>query len=267
MIMDTLAELAAVDDTELDLLEAALMLGALDHPGARLVSYRAHLDQIADETALIARNSDVPVTQAEALSQCIAFDHGYAGDRDMYDDPANANLIDVIDRRKGLPVTLSIIYLGIARRLDWAAAGLNHPGHFLIRIGNDTDHVVQDPFTDGRLIPVGRNIAGFDTSEVPQIDVGNVLSDRAILVRLLNNLAARAEKSGDRDRALIMHSRMTGIAPHFTGLWWERARLEQAMGHLSAARTSLISMLETTRQPELIVKINSQIDGLTRSVN
>jgi regulator of sirC expression with transglutaminase-like and TPR domain len=265
--MDTLAELAAVDDTELDLLEAALMLGALDHAGARLVPYRAHLDQIADETALIARNSDLPVTQAEALSQCIAFDHGYAGDRDAYDDPANANMIDMIERRKGLPVTLSILYLGIARRLEWSAAGLNHPGHFLIRIGDDKNHVIQDPFTDGRLIPAGGNIAGFDTSDVPQIDVGNILPDRAILVRLLNNLAARAEKAGDMDRALIMHGRMTGIAPHFSGLWWERARLEQRMGHLTAARSSLIHMLETTHDASLTAKIRTQLDGLTRTVN
>jgi regulator of sirC expression with transglutaminase-like and TPR domain len=267
MIMDTLAELAAVDDAELDLLEAALLLGALDHPGVRLVPYRAHLDQIADETALIAQNSDAPVTQAEALSQCIAFDHGYAGDREAYDDPANANLIDMIDRRKGLPVTLSVLYLGIARRLEWSAAGINHPGHFLLRIGDDKNHVIQDPFTDGRLIPLGHTIAGFDTSDVPQIDVSNILSDRGVLVRLLNNVAARAEKSGDLDRALVMHGRMTGIAPHFTLLWWERAKLEKRMGHLTAARSSLISLLETTRDADMISKARGQLDSLTRSVN
>ncbi len=266
-VMDTLAELAAVDDTDLDLLEAALLLGALDHPDVKLASFRAHLEQMTDEAALIAGTTETAIVRAEALSQCIAFDHGYTGNRTSYDDPANANLVDVIDRRQGLPVALSILYIGLSRRLDWAAAGLNHPGHFLIRIGSADDHVIQDPFTDGRLIPSGRTIAGFDTQSAPPVDPQNVLADRAILVRLLNNLATRAEKSGDLARALVMHGRMTGIAPHYSTLWWDRARLEQQMGHLTAARTSLVHMLETTRDPSIITKIRLQIDGLTRSVN
>jgi regulator of sirC expression with transglutaminase-like and TPR domain len=265
--MDTLAELAALDDTELDLLEAALMLAALDHPGARLASFRAHLDQMTDECALIAGNTHTAIVRAEALSQCIAFDHGYTGDRANYDDPANANLIDVIDRRQGLPVAISIIYIGLCRRLEWPAAGLNHPGHFLIRIGSDDEHVIQDPFTDGRLIPTGRTIAGFDAPTAPPIDPANVLADRAVLVRLLNNLASRAEKADDLPRALEMHSRMAAIAPHYPAVWWERARLEQQMGHLSAARASLIHMLETTRDAALRIKITNRLEGLTRSVN
>ncbi len=265
--MDTLAELAAVDDTDLDLLEAALMLGALDHPKVRLPSFRAHLDQMADEAALIAGKNVTAIARAEALSQCIAFDHGYTGDRADYDDPANANFIDLIERRKGLPVTLSILYVGIARRLDWAAAGLNHPGHFLVRIGTEKDHVIQDPFTDGRLIPTGRTIAGFDVANAPPINPADVVPDRAILVRLLNNVASRAEKSGNLPQSLLMHTRMTGFAPQYAGLWWERARLEQLMGHLSAARTSLIHMLETTRDETQIARIRTQLDGLTRSVN
>lgn len=265
--MDTLAELAALDDTDLDLLEAALMLGALDHPGVRLESFRNHLEQMTDEAALIAGNTDTAIVRAEALSQCLAFDHGYTGNRETYDDPGNANLIDVIDRRQGLPVALSILYIGLARRLDWEAAGLNHPGHFLIRIGTQDDHVIQDPFTDGRLIPSGRTIAGFDAAQAPPIDAHAVVSDRAILIRLLNNLASRAEKSGDLARALVMHGRMTGIAPMYSTLWWDRARLEQQMGHLAAARTSLIHMLETTRDPALVSRIRTQIDTLTRSVH
>jgi regulator of sirC expression with transglutaminase-like and TPR domain len=265
--MDDMAQLAALDDSELDLLEAALILAALDHPDAQLPLHRAHLDQMTDETALIAGTTETALVRAEALSQCIAFDHGYTGDRETYDLAPNANLIDVIKRRKGLPVALSILYLGIARRLEWSCAGLNHPGHFLVRIGTDTQHVIQDPFTDGRLIPSGRTIAGFDASTAPPIDPEDILPDRAILVRLLNNQATRAEKAGDLARALVVHARMTGLAPQYSGLWWERARLERQMGHLAAARTSLIAMLETTREPQMLTKIKSMIDGLARSVN
>jgi regulator of sirC expression with transglutaminase-like and TPR domain len=265
--MDELEQLAALDDNELDLLETALVLAALDHPGAALPPIRAHLDQMTDEAALIAGTAETPIVHAEALSQCIAFDHGYTGDRETYDHESNANLIDVIQRRKGLPVALSILYIGIARRLEWPCAGLNHPGHFLVRVGSQSDHVIQDPFTDGRLIPPGRTIAGFDMSMAPPIDPDEIVPDRAILVRLLNNQATRAEKAGNFEHALVVHRRMTSLAPLYSNLWWEQARLEQKMGHLNAARTSLIAMLETTRDHALLLKIKKMIDGLSRSVN
>ena len=88
-----------------------------------------------------------------------------------------------------------------------------------------------------------------------------------MLVRLLSNQAARARRAGDLDRALTLHERMTSFAPSFTGLWWERARLEQLLGHARTARASLGAMLETTRDPALRSRIRAALDALARSIN
>ncbi len=269
--MEALTRLGATDDEDFDLIEAALTLAAHDHPGVRLGPYRAHIDDITGDVAEYVENSQTPAARAQALSRAIAFNHGYAGDRETYDDPANANLIDVIDRRRGLPVALAVMYLGIARHLAWPACGLNVPGHLLIRIGDGDNFVVQDPFDDGKLLASGALPAALQTmvppNPQPNIETANALTDRAVLVRMLNNIASRAEAQGDTDRALIIYSRMTAIAPHYSSLWWERARLERACGHLTAARISLIHMLETTHDLALRGRVQGLLASLARSMN
>jgi regulator of sirC expression with transglutaminase-like and TPR domain len=269
--MDTLTGLGVLDDDDLDLIEAAIALGACDHPCTDLTPYRQHLDDIASTCLNLVQGRVSAIARAEILAIVIANHHGYQGDRTTYDDPRNANLLDVIDRKRGLPVALSILYLGIARRLGWEAAGLNVPAHFLIRIGAPDASVLQDPFDGGSLIapgdvPARLKSLGLRPDQMTP-SAFSALPDRAVLVRLLNNLAARAEHAGDHSRALVLHERMTAVAPNYTGLWWERARLEQGMGQLAAARASLAHMLETTRDPDLTRRINQALDGLARSLN
>jgi regulator of sirC expression with transglutaminase-like and TPR domain len=80
-----------------------------------------------------------------ALTQVMAEEHGYNGDRQHYDDLQNANLIRVIDRRRGLPVALGILYLHAARAQGWRAAGINFPGHFLIAVEHDGERAHPRP--------------------------------------------------------------------------------------------------------------------------
>src|SRR5690606_2649659 len=144
------------------------------------------------------------------------------------------NLIDVIDRPRGLPVALSTLYISAARSVGWHAYGIDTPSHFLIRIGDGQQAVIQDPLSSGAALgdddlgTLLRRVAGPGL----YIDPRHMepLSNRAILVRLLNNIAWRAEEAGDRERALIIRDRLTAIAPAFSDLWWERSRLEQELG-------------------------------------
>jgi regulator of sirC expression with transglutaminase-like and TPR domain len=266
-----LADIGACEDAALDLIDAALVLAAMDVPGTDLASVHAHVDQMTADVAALAGDATEPSLRAEALSDVIFARYGYQGDRETYDDPANANMVQVIQRRRGLPVALAILYLGIAHRLGWQAAGLNIPAHFIIRIGDAESHVLQDPFDGGaqlmpdqvplKLAPLGL------TRDQLRPSMFHPLPVRAVLVRLLNNLAARAEANKDMRRALELHERMTVMAPLFAGLWWERARLERQLGRLSAARGSLTNMLETTRDPELVRHVKQAIAALARSLN
>jgi regulator of sirC expression with transglutaminase-like and TPR domain len=264
-----LADIGTCEDSELDLIRAAIVLAALDHRQADVAAAHHHIDAMT--TAALRLGATEPRARAELLADIIHRRFGYTGDRDSYDDPANANMLRVIERRRGLPVALAILYLGIASRLGWEAAGLNVPGHFFIRIGDADSHVLQDPFDGGAIlsteeVPLKLAPLGLTRDQIRPA-MFNPLPMRAVLVRLLNNLAARAEATKDLRRALELHERMTIMAPHFTGLWWEKARLERALGRLSAARASLTNMLETTRDPLLTKHVRNAIAALARTLN
>lgn len=262
---DPLQHLGLLDEEDILLDRAALDLAALDRPGTDLAPYRAVIDdlvgRIADRQA--APSADA---RATALAGIIAGEFGFVGDAPTYDDPANADLIAVIDRRRGLPVSLSILYVAAARRLGWDADALNTPGHVLTRIGTDRTHVLIDPFNGGATVApaqVASLLARANGNAAAHLAP---MSNRAVLVRLLLNQATRAEAGGDLGRALTLFARITAVAPAGGHGWWERARLELRQGDVPAARASLSAMLEMTRDPALRAQISSALDGLAGTV-
>ena len=125
-----------------------------------------------------------------------------------------------------------------------------------------------DPFNGGTTVGL-RTLAAL-LSTVGPVDVAasehlSPMSNRAVLVRLLLNQATRAERSGDRRRALTLYERMTTIAPANGHGWWERARLELVHDDVQAARSSLSAMLEMTRDPATRAHIVEALDSLAGS--
>ena len=130
-----LAQIAASSDAEIDLAEGALALAAFERPQVPFARYRAHLAELAEEVAKDgARDLEEGGERAALLARVLFGRYGYEGDRLTYDDLQNANLIRVIDRRKGLPVALGILVIHAARAQGWTMAGLNFPAHFLVRL-------------------------------------------------------------------------------------------------------------------------------------
>jgi regulator of sirC expression with transglutaminase-like and TPR domain len=265
-MLSDIAHLGLIDEDEIELDAAALEIAALDHPDADLAVYVSFLEDLTEQLLARAVTAHTPAEQAAALAKLFAGEYGFHGDRDNYDDPANADLISVIDRRRGMPIALSILYVAAARRIGWTAHALNTPGHVLVGIG-DGEQLLIDPFNDGTqvrpeqlaaLLQAALGRSGGDPAEhmAP-------MSNRAVLLRLLVNQASRAEAAGQIERALIVHSRITTIAPAYSHGWWERARLELVTGDPSAARQSLSAMLETTRDPALRLHVNTALDQLT----
>ena len=264
-----LARLGLVDDAAIDLADAALLLAAADHPDAALDTARARLTGLVLRLQREAAGVDTAAGRARVLSELIAQTLEITGDAADYDNPKNADFLALLDRKLGLPVTLSILYVALARRVGWAADPLGLPGHVLVRIGDEPVTALIDAFDGGRLLgPSGlgavltRVLGGNGTVEADHLVP---LSNRATLVRLLTNQATRARRAGDVARALVLHERMTLIAPGFTGLWWERARLEQLAGDVGAARASLGAMLETTREPGVRQRIRAALNALART--
>lgn len=262
--------LSLIDDADIALDEAALQLAALDRgiveDPDRLAPYRTRLAFMAAQ--LLARGSGVGgnYERAQLLRDLIAREHRLSGDELCFEEDAGADLMACLDKGRGLPVTLSILYVAIARKVGWRAVALGVPGHVLIRIGDEPGAVFQDPFDDGRILDdrglqrvlarvLGPNVA-------PDPTYLAAMDNRSTLVRLLTNQAARARRQGDLPRALKLGERMTGFAPGMTALWWERARLEQQLGRRRAARASLVAMRETTRDPSQTGRIEAALHAL-----
>lgn len=232
----------AMPDCELDLAHLALTLAALDRPELEPDPYLAHLDELvgAAGDALPGGAGEAPAgIVAGALAGVVAGRFRYLGDTETYDDPRNANLAHVIDRRKGLPVTLGILYLHVGAKLGLDLTGLNFPGHFVLRLRAADDAVVLDPFNGGRplnaadLLTLLRGVEGPDARLTPE--ACEPVGPRDILLRLENNILSRAIKGGDFARARAVVLRMIWLAPQRAGLRFELGRLEVHAGHMGAA--------------------------------
>ncbi|MBX3494842.1 MAG: transglutaminase family protein [Parvibaculum sp.] len=232
----------AMPESELDLARLALTLAALDRPELEPDPYLAHLDELvgAAVDALPGGAGEAPAgIVAGVLAGVVAGRFRYLGDTETYDDPRNANLAHVIDRRKGLPVTLGILYLHVGAKLGLDLTGLNFPGHFVLRLRAADDAVVLDPFNGGRpltaadLLTLLRGVEGPDARLTPE--ACEPVGPRDILLRLENNILSRAIKSGDFARARAVVLRMIWLAPQRAGLRFELGRLEVHAGHMGAA--------------------------------
>ena len=263
---DDLIALGLIDDDEIVLDEAALALALLDHSDVDDEPYHAVLRNISDRLSAIAPETSDAQEQADLLAQVLGREFGFVGDSETYDDPANADLIRVIERRRGLPVSLSILYVGAARQLGWTANVLDLPGHVLVLVGDEADPVIIDPFRRGQAVEPDQLAAMVHAMHPERVAVSHVaaMPNRAILVRLLLNQASRAEGEGRGRRALTLYQRMTVMAPSHGLAWWERARLEMVDGDFGAARSSLAAMLETTREPALRQRISDVLASLPR---
>ena len=241
---EILRRIGSQPDEDIDLAEAALALGALDRADQPLDRYRRHLAALARDMAeRFDPDTDCLEARITLLHEVIIDRHGYTGDTDTYDDLQNANLLRVIDRRKGLPVALGILYLHAARSMGWSMVGLNFPGHFLVRLDVHAERAILDPFNAGQvrtavdLRDLLKATAGTAAELEPAYyqPVGN----RDILLRLQNNLKLRHLSSNDVPQALDVLDGMRLMAPKESALWRETGLLEAHRGNLEQAITAL----------------------------
>ncbi len=240
-ILGELARIGALEDHEIDLGEAALLLAYMDVPKTSLENYRAHIQLLITEAkAEMARQpEDTLLARAEVLHKVLVESHHYRGDSLTYDDLQNANLIRVIDRRMGLPITLGVLYLVVCHGLGWDAEGLNFPGHFLVRLNKDQDRIIIDPFHDGQEMDVPRlrhmlkAAAGMAAELTP--DHYLPMSRRDIMLRLQNNIKLRLVQQGRLELALKTVEVMQAFATQEVSLWRDRGMLLAAQGEINAA--------------------------------
>jgi regulator of sirC expression with transglutaminase-like and TPR domain len=227
----------------LPIAEAALALASFERPRVDPARYREHLRVLARDVGRHLGASGDLAARARALNEVILLKYGYSGDELTYDDLQNANLMRVVDRRKGLPVALGILYIHAGRAQGWDTVGLAFPGHFLIRLSDAPERLIIDPFHGGRVCgaPELRELlkatAGQDSELLPEHYTP--VSDRDVLLRLQNNLKARLVQAQRHDRAATVIETMLMLAPDLAELWHEAGMLHRQLGNMRSATAAL----------------------------
>lgn len=238
-----LREVGAMQSPMLPIAEAALALASFDRPRVALARYSRHLDALAYDVGRRAAGAADLAARANALNEMILLKHGYSGDELTYDDLQNANLMRVIDRRRGLPVALGILYLGTARAQGWEAVGLGFPGHFLIRLSQGGERLILDPFHGGRVLDAAalrellKAIAGHEVELLP--DHYAPVGDREVLLRLQNNLKSRLLQAQRNEDAARVIETMRMLAPDLPDLAREAGLIHAQLGNMRAAMRAI----------------------------
>jgi regulator of sirC expression with transglutaminase-like and TPR domain len=238
---EILAEAGRGTNEAFPLFEAALACALHEDPDRDAAAARLVAAEGAERLAArLATESP-----EEAIAEAMAGDLRLQGDLMTYDHPDNTDIIAVAERRKGIPVSLGIFYLAAARRCELEVRGVDFPGHFLLRIETSEGPLALDPFSEGRVVlPSELSRRALRTGLTP--DVAGRLdalmeptSDRSVLIRLQNNIFARAQAAHDWPRAERSALRRALIDPADHRPWLDVAAAREGQGALAGALQAL----------------------------
>ncbi|MFN0101814.1 MAG: SirB1 family protein [Bryobacteraceae bacterium] len=190
--MDTLRDLLKRDDSDAPLDLAALELSRIEFPNLDTHPFLDILDSYASEIDSRLRMEYDAVERLQVLHEFFFREQGFAGNETDYYNPRNSCINEVIATRQGIPISLAVVYLSVADRLDMPMAGVGLPGHFLVRYDEEDFHAFIDVYNSGQLLDgeecfqLARRMTGMDLTPSPGIL--NAVSNRQIMVRMLNNL-------------------------------------------------------------------------------
>lgn len=208
--MDTGFESYIADpDRELGLAEGALLIARDEYPTLNVADYLRRLDSLADDIKQASSSEQDPIALLEAINHKLFTELEFAGNVEHYQDPRNSYLNEVLDRRLGIPITLSVLYVEIGRRLGLTIDGVSFPGHFLVRCLTGDGLIVLDPFYKGASLGEAdltrRLVSAVPGLEEPRAVLARFLASvdhREILARVLRNLRGIFVEQEREDRAL-----------------------------------------------------------------
>jgi regulator of sirC expression with transglutaminase-like and TPR domain len=211
-----LGALLAGDENQIDLPRAALLIALEEYAGLDTQAYIEQLDQLGRVLRARISGESVPERQVAALNTLLFGEEGFRGNDTNYYDPRNSYLNDVLDRRLGIPITLSLIYVTVGRRAGLPLSGIGFPAHFLVAYESEPRLLV-DPFNCGRMLSVSdceqllRDTFGNSGRLEPEYLAAS--SPRQILARLINNLKAAYQRAGDLPRVARASEQLSLVQP------------------------------------------------------
>jgi regulator of sirC expression with transglutaminase-like and TPR domain len=211
-----------------------------------------------------------------ALNEFLFDDLGFGGNTDDYYDPRNSYLNEVIDRRRGIPISLSVLYMEIGRRVELPLEGVSFPGHFLVRLRMRGGTLVLDPFSGGapqseaelrerlkRVVP--RDVmGGVSVAELPLEQFLEPASHRQILARVLRNLKGVYREKDRPERLLEVLNRMLILSPEAASERRDRGLLYQRMECWRPALQDLAEYLELEPDAADVEEVRAKVMDLSQ---
>jgi len=253
-------------DAQINLAASALYIAQEEYPELEVAAYLNALDVMATEIEERLPVERYPLRMLQSLNQYFYDDLGYTGNTSDYYDPRNSFLNDVIDRRTGIPITLSLVYLEVAGRLDFPMVGVNMPGHFLIRPEFQDAGIFVDTFNRGEILFEQdceerlAQIYGRPVQLQPRFT--EAVSSRQLLTRMLTNLKFIYLNRKDLSRALAAVERILLLFPDAPMELRDRGLLYYQLGYLSKASQDLeiyLAMLPNAADADAIRRLLEQI--------
>jgi regulator of sirC expression with transglutaminase-like and TPR domain len=237
-------------------------------------SYLRRLEGMAAAVRDRLPSDPSPADVVTELNRYLFDELGFGGNRDDYYDPRNSYLNEVLDRRVGIPISLSILYMTVGRRLGLALDGISFPGHFLVRVAGPDGHWVLDPFAEGVSLSEqeleGRLAQALGERQAAKLPLAPFLepaSSKAILVRMLRNLKAVYFQTDQLDLALWASDRILALEPERTFDLRDRGLILQHLECFRPALADLSRYLELRPNGEDAEDIRHRVIELQRRVS
>lgn len=242
------ARLVGRRESAVDLAEAALLIAQDAYPDLDVDVYLERLDELAEPLRPQWRAYAPLEEQVAALNGHLFGEIGFRGNRDAYYDPRNSYLNEVLDRKLGLPITLSLVYIEVARRLGLSVSGIGLPGHFIVAAERDGTSILLDPFNGGETLTVedcerlvedsyGSSVAFTESQLAP-------IRKRQILTRMLNNLKKTYLMRDDAEAAWPVVEKMVLLNPDSAMDRRDRGLVAYRLNNFAQARQDLQYYLE-----------------------
>ena len=241
------------DDASLSLIEAAVAIAQDDYPELDTQAVLSEIDALAERLKRRFPADAVPVQRLRWLNRFFFQELGFCGNVNDYYDPGNSYLHTVLQSRRGIPITLAVLYIELATQIGLTARGVSFPGHFLVKLRMPQGEVVIDPFTghslsrdelDELLAPYKRNRGLQGDFDAP---LGLFLQSapaRDVIARMLRNLKEIHRNSADWRRLLAVAQRLVILLPQAWDERRDRGLAYAELGHAGAAIGDLSAYLE-----------------------
>ena len=262
------ANVVARPEPELDLGRAALLIARAEYPTLDVEHYLGRLDAMAASVAPEVTWETEPMRRVAVLSRFLFVTEGFRGNGEQYYDPRNSFLNDVLDRKLGIPITLSIVYMELARRLRLPVVGVGFPGHFLVKYVMDDGEILLDPFHRGAILTPAdcrRRLKEMtDGSVAFQPDHLRSVTKRQILSRMLSNLKHIYLRARNLPKAMQVMDLMLVVSPEDPVEVRDRGLLLSQAGRLGAALRDLERYLALAPKAEDADSIKDHMAGIRR---